>query len=55
MIDKDQLLNEFRLFNTGNEGIESWISSGSTEFILDRIRTIDEKPITKVQLNQLLV
>lgn len=55
MITKDQLVKEFVLFNSGNEGIESWVSEQSNHIVTERLLRIDEEPLTKVQLNQLLV
>jgi len=55
MTTKEQLIKDFSLFVTGNEGIESWVSKQSNESIIDRLAKIEQEPLNKVQLNQLLV
>lgn len=54
-MSKEEILKEFELFSSANGGIESWLSSESPDEIFDRLLTIRNNPISKVQLNQLLV
>lgn len=49
------LLKEFSLFSIPAPGIGSWISENTASDVFVRLAEIDEKPLTKVQLNQLLV
>ena len=54
---KDKLIEEFKIFATGNQGIENFISEKTDKKIIDRLLKLKEenKPLSNVQLNQLLV
>ena len=54
MYTKTQLLEELQLFKLHTGGLGSWITEGTDSEVFDRIGQVDESPITKVQLNQLL-
>jgi hypothetical protein len=54
MYTTEQLLDELKLFRLRNGGLGSWITENTAPVVLDRLGKIDEDPITKVQLNQLL-
>jgi hypothetical protein len=52
---RDELLKEFELFSLESGGIGSWITNNTSPLILDRLTEIERSPLSKVQLNQLLV
>ncbi len=54
MYTKSDLLEELRLFKLHNGGLGSWITTETDPEVFARIGEVDENPITKVQLNQLL-
>lgn len=54
-MSKETLLEEFKLFSLGSGGIGSWLTKDADIEIFDRFDKIEESPIKKVQLNQLLV
>lgn len=54
-IAQDRLLKEFELFSIPAAGIGSWITEDTHQDVLERLAAIDERPLSKVQLNQLLV
>ncbi len=49
------ILKEFELFSLGGEGIGGWLNEGTDQEVFDRLAKIDEKPLSRSQLNQLLV
>ncbi|HYK89289.1 MAG TPA: hypothetical protein VE398_10990 [Acidobacteriota bacterium] len=52
---KEQILQELQLFSLGGEGIGGWISPSTNEQVFDRLSRLEAEPLSKVQLNQLLV
>lgn len=54
MYAKDELLAELRLFRLDTGGLGSWITENTDLEVFNRLGRIDEEPISKVQLNQLL-
>src|SRR3984957_15384978 len=54
-ISRETLIHEFELFSTGNPGIESLVSQNSEPMIIDRLCSLSEQPISKVQFNQLML
>lgn len=54
-MSKDILGKEFELFNLGTGGIGDWLTKRTDKRVFKRIALIDKKPITRTQLNQLLV
>jgi len=54
---KNKLIDEFKLFTTGNFGIENFVSEKTDKKIIDRLLKLKEEkePLSNVQLNQLLV
>ena len=55
MISKEQILSEFKLFSGNTGGIDSWLNSNTSDEVLDRLGKINEVPLSKAQLNQLLL
>jgi hypothetical protein len=55
MMTKRQILAEMNLFSLSGDGIGGWISERTDEELFQRLGRIPEEPLTKVQLNQLLV
>jgi hypothetical protein len=53
-MSKEDIIREFELFKTNNEGIESWVTDKTDDIVLQRLGSIVENPLRKVQLNQLL-
>ncbi len=55
MSTKADILSEFSLFSLGTGGIGSWLTSESCEDIFERLAAVEDRPLSAVQLNQLLV
>jgi hypothetical protein len=53
-MSKEQILEEFRLFTLGTDGIGGWLGPGTDRRVFDRLDGVDKDPLAKVQLNQLL-
>ncbi|MHC4405342.1 MAG: hypothetical protein ACYTG0_37320 [Planctomycetota bacterium] len=53
-MDKDQILRELKLFSIRTGGGGSWMTEDSEAEVFARLGRIEEEPLTKVQLNQLL-
>ena len=54
-MDRARLLQELDLFSLRTGGIGSWITEETDAVVFERLGRIEEEPLTKVQLNQLLV
>jgi len=54
-ISREKLIQEFQLFSTGNPGVESLVLEKSPPVVLDRLCSLSEEPLSKVQFNQLLL
>jgi len=56
MESKDAILKKFEIFCFGNDkGLGTWLSENMHQLVLARLQALDTEPLTKVQLNQLLV
>ena len=53
-MDKQQILDELRLFSLRTGGIGSWLTGDTDDEVFARLGRLDQEPLTKVQLNQLL-
>lgn len=53
-MDQQQILDEFKLFALGADGIGGWLGPKTDARVLDRLASIAKEPLAKVQLNQLL-
>jgi hypothetical protein len=53
-MDKNDILEELKLFSLRTGGIGSWLTHDTDDEVFARLGQIDESPLTKVQLNQLL-
>lgn len=51
----DALVRRFALFSGPNSGFERWLNGDTDGRILSRISTIDRDPLSRAQLNQLLL
>jgi hypothetical protein len=54
MLARKEILDELQLFRLRTGGLGSWITEETNDEVFDRLGRVDEAPITKVQLNQLL-
>ena len=52
--NKETILKKLALFSLPDGGIGSWLSNETDEDVFERLAQIDENPLTRVQLNQLL-
>ena len=52
---KEDILHQFRLFSLGGDGIAGWLTEETSEQVFDRLDLIHDQPLTRAQLNQLLV
>jgi hypothetical protein len=52
---KETILKEFEIFSLGTGGIGSWLTTETDDVVFDRLSRIENEPLSKVQLNQLLV
>ena len=53
-MNKARILEEFKLFSVGTDGIGNWLSSDTDDRVFQRLEGIAAAPLSKVQLNQLL-
>jgi hypothetical protein len=54
-MSKESILKEFNLFSLGSDGIGGWLTQDTDEEVFRRLDRINHEPLSKVQLNQLLV
>ena len=54
MLSEKEIKEKFKLFSGGTGGIDNFLMESNDENIIERIKRIDEEPLSKVQLNQLL-
>lgn len=54
-MDTEHILQQLELFSLGGEGIGGWITPSTDPRVFDRLARLDKEPLSKVQLNQLLV
>ena len=54
LMNKEQILEEFKLFSLGTDGIGGWLSPATDKRVFERLAQIKGQPLSKVQLNQLL-
>lgn len=52
---KNAILQQFRLFSVGGDGIGAWLTENTDDKVFNRLERIQDDPLSKVQLNQLLV
>ena len=55
ILNKKQLINRFKYLMSGTTGIQGLITEETIDIIIDRIIMIEKSPLTKVQLNQLIL
>ena len=53
-MSREHILDQFKLFSTGTDGIGGWIGPETDDRVFSRLECIDQEPLAKVQLNQLL-
>jgi hypothetical protein len=53
--NREMLLEHFQPLFAGTGGIDSWLHAGTPQTVFDRLGELDSKPLTRAQLNQLLV
>lgn len=54
-LTKQEILSEFEILSAGTSGIGGWLSEKTDDVIFERLGKLSTEPLTKVQLNQLLV
>lgn len=54
-MSKEKILKQFELFSIGGEGIGGWLTNDTDDKVFDRLDKIEDQPLTRSQLNQLLV
>ena len=54
-MEKDDILSQFSLFSLGGDGISGWLTANTDDRVFARLSEIEDNPLTKAQLNQLLV
>jgi hypothetical protein len=52
---KARILDEFGIFSLPGGGIGSWLGERADSIVFDRLAVMDMQPLSKVQLNQLLL
>ncbi len=55
MTAKEEILDQFSLFSLGTGGIGSWLAPETDDAVFVRLAKVDREPLSKVQLDQLLV
>jgi hypothetical protein len=53
-MSKESIIEEFKLFSLGTDGIGGWLTQGTDDAVFNRLDRIHQEPLSKVQLNQLL-
>jgi len=53
-MSKEQILDQFKLFTLGTDGIGGWLGPHTDDRVFDRLDRVHREPLAKVQLNQLL-
>ena len=53
-MSQETILNELQLFSLGGEGIGGWLTERTDDKVFDRLDKIQEDPLTRTQLNQIL-
>jgi hypothetical protein len=53
--DRQQILKYFHPLFSGTGGIDSWLHDGVPQTVIERLGRIDDEPLSRGQLNQLLV
>jgi hypothetical protein len=53
-MSREEILREFSLFELGTDGIGGWLGPGTDARVFARLARMDQEPLAKVQLNQLL-
>lgn len=54
-MDHEELLKSFDPLFAGTGGIDSWIDASTPPEVVQRLLTVDQTPLSRAQLNQLLV
>src|SRR5438445_7564571 len=54
-MNKQDILRVFDVFSLGGDGIGAWLTKDTDDEVFSRLARLDEEPLSKVQLNQLLV
>ena len=54
-MNKEHIVSYFKELMHDAKGIEGWLSSSAPDEVFERLGKIEREPLTKVQLNQLLV
>ena len=52
---KDYIVEQFKDLSFETKGFEGWLSPSAPDTVFDRLKRLDREPLTKVQLNQLLL
>ncbi len=52
---KDFIIEQFKELSYETKGFEGWLSASAPEIIFERLSRLNREPLTKVQLNQLLL
>ena len=55
MISKPKILEMFKLYSGGKDGIHRWLNSDTPDEVFKRLSNINTKPLSKEELNQLLI
>jgi len=53
-VRRAHILDQFGLFFLGTDGIGNWLGPDTDDRVFDRLGRIEDEPLSKVQLNQLL-
>ena len=54
MTNKEKILEKFKLYSSPNGGIGTWLSEETDDDVFHRLAEIDQNPLSRAQLNQLL-
>lgn len=53
--NKNEILKKFELFSGGTGGIDNWLSKKKSDEVLNRLTRIEDEPLSREQMNQLLI
>jgi hypothetical protein len=55
MVTKNEILKQFEIFHLNCGGIGNWLVETTDSTVFERLAQLDQEPLSKVQLNQLLL
>lgn len=54
-MNRDYIIEQFKDLSSETKGFEGWLSKSAPDIVFERLSRLNREPLTKVQLNQLLL